>query len=116
MSSIPPIEADAPNVVWAIDFPFDSTIDGQAIKIASMVDEHTRESMLNIVERSSPPNCSLPNSRRCSPSLAGRRRCCGCLALNVEISREDDVHSAPTRDARQAGSSAYGILNKGRTN
>ncbi|WP_252920643.1 DDE-type integrase/transposase/recombinase, partial [Mycolicibacterium smegmatis] len=52
VSSIPPIEADAPNVVWAIDFQFDSTIDGKAIKIASMIDEHTRVSLLNIVERS----------------------------------------------------------------
>ncbi|MEE6176820.1 IS3 family transposase [Mycobacterium sp. 050134] len=52
VSSIPPIEADAPNVVWAIDFQFDSTIDGKAIKIASMLDEHTRVSLLNIVERS----------------------------------------------------------------
>jgi putative transposase len=52
VSSIPPIEADARNVVWAIDFQFDSTVDGKAIKIASMADEHTRMSMLNIVERS----------------------------------------------------------------
>ena len=52
VSSIPPIEADAPKVVWAIDFQFDSTIDGKAIKIASMIDEHTRESLLDLVERS----------------------------------------------------------------
>jgi putative transposase len=52
VSSIPPVEADAPNVVWAIDFQFDSAVDGKAIKIASMVDEHTRVSLLNIVERS----------------------------------------------------------------
>ena len=52
VSSIPPVEADAPKVVWAIDFQFDSTIDGKAIKIASMIDEHTRESLLNLVERS----------------------------------------------------------------
>ena len=50
-SSIPPVEADAPNVVWAIDFQFDSTIDGKAIKIASMIDERTRVSLLNLVER-----------------------------------------------------------------
>ena len=43
VSSIPPVAADAPNVVWAIDFQFDSTIDGKAIKIASKIDEHTRE-------------------------------------------------------------------------
>jgi transposase InsO family protein len=52
VSSIPPVEADAPNVVWAIDFQFDSTVDGKAIKIASMLDEHTRCSLLHLVERS----------------------------------------------------------------
>jgi putative transposase len=52
ISSVPPVVADAPNVVWAIDFQFDSTVDGKAIKIASMLDEHTRMSVLNIVERS----------------------------------------------------------------
>ena len=52
VSSIPPVEADAPNVVWAIDFQFDSTIDGKAIKIASMIDEHTRVSLLHRGERS----------------------------------------------------------------
>ena len=52
ISSVSPIVADAPKVVWAIDFQFDSTVDGKAIKIASMLDEHTRESLLNLVERS----------------------------------------------------------------
>jgi putative transposase len=52
VSSTRQIEADAPNVVWAIDFQFDSTIDGKAIKIASMIDEHSRVSLLNVVERS----------------------------------------------------------------
>jgi len=52
VSSIPPIEADAPNVVSAIDFQFDSTIDGKAIKIALMIDEHTRVSLMHLVERS----------------------------------------------------------------
>jgi putative transposase len=40
VSSVPVVEADAPKVVWAIDFQFDSTVDGKAIKIASMIDEH----------------------------------------------------------------------------
>jgi putative transposase len=52
LSSILTVAADAPKVVWAIDFQFDSTTDGKAVKIASMIDEHTRESLLNIVERS----------------------------------------------------------------
>ncbi|WP_225732374.1 MULTISPECIES: IS3 family transposase [unclassified Nocardia] len=51
-SSVPTIEADAPKVVWALDFQFDSTTDGRAVKIASMIDEHTRESLLHVVERS----------------------------------------------------------------
>jgi putative transposase len=51
-SSVPELVADAPHVVWAIDFQFDSTTDGKVIKIASMVDEHTRESLLHLVERS----------------------------------------------------------------
>jgi hypothetical protein len=42
----------SPDLVWAIDFQFDSTTDGKAIKIASMIDEHTRLSLLNPVERS----------------------------------------------------------------
>jgi putative transposase len=52
VSSAPVVEANAPKVVWAIDFQFDSTIDGKAIKIASMIDEHTRVSLLHLVERS----------------------------------------------------------------
>lgn len=51
-SSVPTITADAPKTVWALDFQFDSTVDGRAVKIASMVDEHTRESLLHLVEHS----------------------------------------------------------------
>ncbi|MEU2257401.1 hypothetical protein ABZ540_29920 [Nocardia xishanensis] len=29
VSSMPPIDADAPKVVWALDFEFDSTVDGK---------------------------------------------------------------------------------------
>lgn len=47
-STGPIIDADAPNVVWAIDFQFDSLHDGRRFKIASAVDEHTRESLLDI--------------------------------------------------------------------
>jgi putative transposase len=49
---VPQVAADAPKVVWTIDFQFGSTIDGKAIKIASMIDEHTRVSLLHLVERS----------------------------------------------------------------
>ncbi|KFC49966.1 hypothetical protein GY12_23615, partial [Micrococcus luteus] len=33
--------ADAPNVVWAVDFQFDADEHGRPIKICSIVDEHT---------------------------------------------------------------------------
>ena len=57
VSSVPRVHADAPRVVWALDFQFDSTIDGKAVKIASMIDEHTRESLLHLVE------CSITAQR-----------------------------------------------------
>ncbi len=44
--------ADAPNVVWAVDFQFDADEKGRAIKICSIVDEHTRECIGGLVERS----------------------------------------------------------------
>lgn len=44
--------ADAPNMVWALDFQFDVDEHGRSIKIASIVDEHTRECLGGLVERS----------------------------------------------------------------
>jgi len=38
--------------VWAVDFQFDVTTDGRPIKIVSMIDEHTRECLGGMVERS----------------------------------------------------------------
>ena len=45
-------KADAPNKVWAVDFQFDATTDGRPIKIVSIIDEHTRECLGELVERS----------------------------------------------------------------
>src|SRR3954453_6785965 len=47
-----PPAADAPNRVWAVDFQFDATTDGRPVKIVSIVDEHTRECLGGLVERS----------------------------------------------------------------
>ena len=44
--------ADAPNRVWAADFQFDATTDGRPIKLVSIIDEHTRECLGGLVERS----------------------------------------------------------------
>ena len=52
-STAPPtVIADAPNRVWAVDFQFDVTTDGRPIKIVSIIDEHTRECLGGMVERS----------------------------------------------------------------
>ena len=52
-STAPPtVTADAPNRVWAVDFQFDVTTDGRPIKIVSIIDEHTRECLGGMVERS----------------------------------------------------------------
>lgn len=39
------LRAEHPNHVWAMDFLFDSTIDGRPFKAPSMTDEFTRESL-----------------------------------------------------------------------
>jgi putative transposase len=39
------LRAEEPNHVWAMDFIFDSTIDGRPLKALSMCDEFTRESI-----------------------------------------------------------------------
>ncbi|WNB89366.1 IS3 family transposase [Glutamicibacter protophormiae] len=44
--------AVAPNVVWAVDFQFDVDERGRPVKICSIVDEHTRECIGGLVERS----------------------------------------------------------------
>ena len=44
--------AHVPNQVWGVDFQYDSTAEGRTFKILSFVDEHTRESVGGIVNRS----------------------------------------------------------------
>ena len=50
MSSLPRVPRTRRGRLWAIDFQFDSTIDGKAVRIASMLDEHARVSLLQVVE------------------------------------------------------------------
>ncbi|MGO3066885.1 MAG: IS3 family transposase [Brevibacterium linens] len=51
-STVDPPTADAANVVWAVDFQFDADEQGRPIKICSIVDEHTRECIGGLTERS----------------------------------------------------------------
>jgi putative transposase len=45
------LRAERPNHVWAIDFEFDETSDGRRLKLANLVDEHTREALAMRVGR-----------------------------------------------------------------
>ena len=45
------LRAQRPNQVWAIDFQFDGTADGRRLKLANVVDEHTREALAMRVGR-----------------------------------------------------------------
>jgi putative transposase len=47
-----PPKADAPNRGWAVDVQFDATTDGRPVKIVSIVDDHTRECLGGLPERS----------------------------------------------------------------
>lgn len=41
-----------PDVVWAMDFQFDQTADGKALKLLNVIDEFTRECLAIVAERS----------------------------------------------------------------
>lgn len=41
-----------PNTLWALDFQFDSTIDGRQVKLLNIIDEYTRECLAIVVEHS----------------------------------------------------------------
>ncbi len=46
------LRAERPNHVWALDFQFDTTVDGRTVKLLHVVDEHTREALAIEVARS----------------------------------------------------------------
>lgn len=46
------LRAERPDHVWALDFQFDTTVDGRVLKLLHVVDEHTREALAIRVARS----------------------------------------------------------------
>jgi putative transposase len=52
-STVPgdPLRAERPDHVWALDFQFDVTDDGRAVKLLYVVDEFTREALAMEAER-----------------------------------------------------------------
>ena len=65
-----------PNRVWAVDFQFDVTTDGRPIKIVSIIDEHTRECLGGLVERSITGEHLIAELDRLAANAAPTRRCC----------------------------------------
>jgi putative transposase len=41
-----------PNITWAMDFQFDATTDGKALKLLNIIDEYSREYLDTLVDRS----------------------------------------------------------------
>jgi putative transposase len=60
-----------PNVVWAMDFQFDQTSDGRAIKLLNVIDEYTREALATDVQ-----TLHRRRRRRCLSRALGRRARC----------------------------------------
>jgi len=46
------LKAERPDHVWALDYQFDVTASGRKIKICHVIDEFTRESLADVVDRS----------------------------------------------------------------
>ncbi len=51
-TNVGPLCPIAPNVVWAMDFQFDTTADGRTLKMLNVIDEFTRECLTITVDRS----------------------------------------------------------------
>ena len=63
------LRAERPNHVWAIDFEFDETTDGRRLKLANIVDEHTREALAMRVGR----RCTADDLVNATPAPVGLR-------------------------------------------
>ena len=46
------LRSERPNHVWALDFQFDTTVDGRTVKLLHVIDEYTREALAIEVARS----------------------------------------------------------------
>ena len=101
--------ADAPNRVWAVDFQFDSTTDGRPVKIVSIVDEHTRECLGGLVERSITSDRLIDELDRLAQTVATPRCCIATTAPNSPAPRW------PTGPANGSGSHSSRPANRGAT-
>lgn len=69
------LRAERPDQVWALDFQFDTTVDGRVLKLLHVVDEHTREALAVEVARRIDADRAVSvleqivRERGCSPEL-----------------------------------------------
>jgi len=71
--------------VWAVDFQFDATTDGRTIKIVSIVDEHTRECLGGLVERSVTADVLIKKRTASPASVATRHGPKGAARYNGNV-------------------------------
>ncbi len=64
-------------MVWAVGFPFDADEQGRPITVCSIVDEHTRERVGGLVERSITAQAAYPPTVRTTQTSAAPQRCAG---------------------------------------
>ena len=79
--------ADAPNMVSAVDFQFDATSDGRPIKIASIIDEHTRKCLGGLVDRSITADVLIDELTASPPAVAIPACCAATTAPNSPATR-----------------------------
>jgi hypothetical protein len=116
-----PSTADAPNVMW-VDFQLDAATEGRPIKIASIVDEHTRECLGGPVERNVTGRHLIderdgiavdrgyPAVLRCEngpSSLTRRLTRCGHTTFPRTLSRLSGAHAGQTLGQPEAGEDGW---------
>ena len=71
------LRAERPNHVWALDFQFDTTVDGSTLKLLHVVDEHTREALAIRFARSIDADHAVRVLDQIVREAAARRSSCG---------------------------------------
>lgn len=90
-STVTTVTAVAPNRLWALDFQFDATEDGRPVEIVPIVDEHTRECLGGLVERSITAEMKSPDSPGDSVPSTGCALA-DCLGRRVVVQHLFVVH------------------------
>jgi hypothetical protein len=104
----------APNTLWAMDFQFDTTVDGRTLKLLNIVDEFTRERPAIVVDRSIDADRVVTTLDRLKLTRGARRSSASTTARNSSRRRSRTgagstasapASSTPDRPGRTPGSS-----------